>query len=75
MIPNCSSGFRRRRGRGAGGGGSNAPMGLAFVFDAMHRFIHPVSVGLDREAPEAALQQRVDRVTRVVARALTTGRV
>lgn len=54
---------------------ADARRGVAFVFDALHRFIHPVSVGLDREAPASALLQRVDRVTRVVARALTTGRV
>ena len=54
---------------------ADARRGVGFVFDALHRFIHPVSVGLDREAPNAAVQQRLDRVTRVVARTLTSGRM
>lgn len=54
---------------------ADARRGVAFVFDALHRFIHPVSVGLDRDAPNAAIQQRLDRVMRVVARALTSGRI
>jgi AcrR family transcriptional regulator len=53
----------------------DARRGVAFVFDALHRFIHPVSVGLDSDAPGAALSQRLDRLTRVVTRALTSGRV
>ena len=54
---------------------ADARRGVAFVFDALHRFIHPVAVGLDRDAPNAAIQQRLDRVMRVVARALTSGRI
>lgn len=54
---------------------ADARRGVAFVFDALHRFIHPVSVGLDRDAPNAAVQQRLDRVMRMVARTLTAGRL
>jgi len=54
---------------------ADARRAVAFVFDALHRFIHPVSVGLDRDAPNAAVQQRVDRLMRVVARTLVSGRL
>lgn len=48
---------------------------VAFVFDALHRFIHPVAVGLDRDAPAASMEQRRERVTRAVARNLAAGRL
>jgi AcrR family transcriptional regulator len=54
---------------------ADARRGVAFVFDALHRFIHPVSVGLDRDAPDGATALRLDRVSRVVARALGAGRL
>lgn len=53
----------------------DARRGVAFVFDALHRFIHPAAVALDRDAPDASMQQRVDRVMRVVARTLVSGRI
>lgn len=54
---------------------ADARRGVAFVFDALHRFIHPVSVGLDRDAPNTAIQQRLDRLMRVTTRALANGRI
>ena len=48
---------------------------LALVFDASHRFIHPVALRLDRETPAAALAQRFERVVSMTLRALRTGRV
>lgn len=47
---------------------------IAFVFDALHRFIHPVSIRLDRDVSSAALQARLDRVLAVVGHALARGR-
>ena len=47
---------------------------LALVFDASHRFIHPVALRLDREAPAGALAQRFERIVSMTLRALRTGR-
>ncbi|MDE3177465.1 MAG: TetR family transcriptional regulator [Pseudomonadota bacterium] len=47
---------------------------LALVFDASHRFIHPLALRLDRAAPAAALAQRFERVVAMTLRALRTGR-
>ncbi len=47
---------------------------LALVFDASHRFLHPVAMRLDRETPAAALAQRFERVVSMTLRALRTGR-
>ena len=48
---------------------------LALVFDASHRFIHPVALRLDRETPAGALAQRFERVVSMTLRALRTGRI
>lgn len=48
---------------------------LALVFDASHRFIHPVALKLDRDAPAPALAQRFERIVSMTLRALRTGRV
>jgi len=47
---------------------------LALVFDASHRFIHPLAMRLDRETPAAALAQRFERIVSMTLRALRTGR-
>ena len=47
---------------------------LALVFDASHRFIHPVALRFDRETSAAALAQRFERVVSMTLRALRTGR-
>ena len=48
---------------------------LALIFDTMHRFIHPVPVKMDSEVPRATLESRAARVTDLVLRALTGGRI
>lgn len=55
--------------------GTDARRAVAFVFDALHRFVHPVSVALDRDVADAPLAQRLERVTQAALRALTAGRV
>jgi AcrR family transcriptional regulator len=47
---------------------------LSLVFDASHRFIHPVALKLDREIPAGALAQRFERIVSMTLRALRTGR-
>jgi AcrR family transcriptional regulator len=47
---------------------------LSLVFDASHRFIHPVALRLDREIPAGALAQRLERIVSMTLRALRTGR-
>ncbi|HEY8580162.1 MAG TPA: TetR/AcrR family transcriptional regulator [Beijerinckiaceae bacterium] len=44
---------------------------MALIFDGLHRFIHPVSVRLDRDAPREQMDARFERLTRVVLRALS----
>lgn len=48
---------------------------LSLVFDAAHRFIHPLSVRLDAETPAAALEARFERIIALALRALRSGRV
>jgi AcrR family transcriptional regulator len=48
---------------------------LALVFDASHRFLHPVALRLDRDAPAAALAQRFERIVSMTLRALRSGRL
>jgi AcrR family transcriptional regulator len=48
---------------------------LSLVFDAAHRFIHPLAMRLDAEAPAAAMEARFERVIALVLRALRSGRV
>lgn len=56
------------------GGGVFRPGDLrratSLVFDGLHRFIHPVSVKLDRDVPREQIDSRFERTTRVVLRAL-----
>lgn len=47
---------------------------LALVFDASHRFIHPIALRLDLATPAAALAQRFERIVSMTLRALRTGR-
>jgi AcrR family transcriptional regulator len=47
---------------------------LALVFDASHRFLHPVALRLDRDIPAPALAQRFERIVSMTLRALRTGR-
>ena len=47
---------------------------LSLIFDAAHRFIHPLALKLDKDQPSAALAARFERVLSLVLRALRTGR-
>ncbi len=48
---------------------------LALVFDALHRFIHPVCLHLDRDIDRDWLTQRAEQATRLVLRTLVSGRM
>ena len=48
---------------------------MALVFDMTHRFLQPASVIADTGQPRAAMQARFDWVTRLLLRALRSGRV
>ena len=48
---------------------------LSLVFDAAHRFIHPVALKLDKATPAASLAARFETVISMVLRALKTGRL
>jgi AcrR family transcriptional regulator len=47
---------------------------MALIFDAAHRFIHPVALKLDKATPAAPLAARFETVISMVLRALRTGR-
>jgi AcrR family transcriptional regulator len=48
---------------------------LSLIFDAGHRFIHPLAVRLDAETSGAAIEDRFERVLALVLRALRSGRL
>jgi AcrR family transcriptional regulator len=48
---------------------------LSLIFDATHRFIHPVALRLDKEGAAAPLAARFETVVSMVLRTLRTGRV
>ena len=47
---------------------------LSLIFDAAHRFIHPVAMKLERDVASAPLAARFETVLSLVLRALRTGR-
>jgi AcrR family transcriptional regulator len=47
---------------------------MALIFDATHRFVHPVALKLDREMHAGSLTARFETVISMVLRALRTGR-
>jgi AcrR family transcriptional regulator len=47
---------------------------LSLIFDAAHRFIHPLAMRLDVETAGAALETRFERIIALVLRALRSGR-
>jgi AcrR family transcriptional regulator len=47
---------------------------LSLIFDAAHRFIHPLALRLDAETPSAALEARFERIIALALRALRSGR-
>ena len=48
---------------------------MSLIFDAAHRFIHPVALRLDRDAAAGAVASRFEAVLAMTLRALRTGRV
>jgi AcrR family transcriptional regulator len=52
---------------------ADARRSLALVFDGAHRFIHPVCVAMDAEVPRPQIENRFERVVRLILRALATG--
>lgn len=48
---------------------------MSLVFDAAHRFIHPVALKLDRDSSAQAVATRFETVLSITLRALRTGRV
>ena len=50
------------------------PRAIAFVFDAAYRFIHPVAIRLDRNAPPQSLTQRREAVLSALIRTLVNMR-
>jgi AcrR family transcriptional regulator len=48
---------------------------LSLIFDAGHRFIHPLALRLDAETSGAAIEDRFERIVALVLRALRSGRV
>ncbi len=47
---------------------------MSLIFDAAHRFIHPVAVRLDRDASAGAIATRFEAVLAMTLRALRAGR-
>jgi AcrR family transcriptional regulator len=47
---------------------------MSLIFDASHRFIHPVALSLDKELSAQAMAARFDTVLAIMLRALRTGR-
>ena len=47
---------------------------MSLIFDAAHRFIHPVALRLDRDSSSQAVAARFETVLAITLRALRTGR-
>jgi hypothetical protein len=45
----------------------------AFVIDATHRFIHPASLALEADVPQASVDTRLSTLIRVILRVLGSG--
>ncbi len=48
---------------------------MSLIFDAGHRFVHPVALRLDKDASSGAVETRFEAVLAMTLRALRTGRV
>ncbi|MDX3808653.1 TetR/AcrR family transcriptional regulator [Bosea thiooxidans] len=46
---------------------------IAFVIDATHRFIHPASLALEADVPQASVDTRLSTLIRVILRVLGSG--
>jgi hypothetical protein len=47
---------------------------MSLIFDAAHRFIHPIALRLDRDAASAALAARFETIVAMTLRTLRAGR-
>jgi hypothetical protein len=47
---------------------------MSLIFDAAHRFIHPVAIRLERDSAPLAVATRFETVLAITLRALRTGR-
>jgi hypothetical protein len=47
---------------------------MSLIFDAAHRFIHPIALRLDKDVASAALATRFETIVAVTLRTLRTGR-
>ena len=47
---------------------------MSLIFDAAHRFIHPIALRLDKDVAGAALASRFETIVAVTLRTLRTGR-
>ena len=48
---------------------------MALVIDATHRFVHPVSLEMEADAPQSSVDLRLGSLIKVVLRALASGAV
>lgn len=48
---------------------------MALVIDATHRFVHPVSLEMEADAPQSSIDLRLASLIKVVLRALASGTV
>jgi AcrR family transcriptional regulator len=48
---------------------------MALVIDATHRFVHPVSLEMDADAPQSSVDLRLAALIKVVLRSLASGAV
>jgi AcrR family transcriptional regulator len=48
---------------------------LALVFDAVYRFMSPISIRLDKDVPRAQMDGRCDRCVRLCLRILSSGKI
>jgi AcrR family transcriptional regulator len=48
---------------------------MSLIFDAAHRFVHPVALRLDKDASASAVASRFEAVLAMTLRALRTGRL
>ena len=48
---------------------------VTLICDSLHRFIHPLAVAGDRETPRSQMDDRLERLSRIVFAALRRGRV
>jgi AcrR family transcriptional regulator len=55
-------------------GMSDRRRAMSLIFDAAHRFIHPIALRLDKDVSSAALASRFETIVAITLRSLRTGR-